>query len=217
MKLPFTVEQFLQVFTAFNTAIWPCQIAAYILGVVAIGASFSRSRTAQRIVCAILAAFWLFMGLFYHLVYFAPINKAAYLFGAAFVLQGALFAVTGTVRRKLFFLPRPDAYGIVGFLLILYAMLLYPLFGYAQGHVYPSSPVFGVAPCPTTIFTFGLMLLARPPVPIHLLAIPFLWSIVGFTAALKLGIREDIGLLVAGFCGSMLVVLRNRRWRAGGR
>lgn len=40
-------------------------------------------------------------------------------------------------------------------LLILYALIGYPAFGYFAGHHYPSVPVFGVAPCPTTIFTIG--------------------------------------------------------------
>jgi hypothetical protein len=73
------------------------------------------------------------------------------------------------------------------------------------------SPVFGVAPCPTTIFTFGLFLLTSGKMPKYLIAIPFIWSIIGFFAALNLGILEDIGLIIAGVSGTiMLVFFQNK-------
>jgi hypothetical protein len=91
-------------------------------------------------------------------------------------------------------------------------MLIYPVLGYLLGHGYPSSPCFGVAPCPTTIFTFGLLLWADRP-PRYLVLLPLIWSIIGFFAAISLGIREDIGLLVAGLAGSGLILFRGRRGR----
>ena len=56
--------------------------------------------------------------------------------------------------------------------------------------------MFGVAPCPTTICTFGLLLLAAGPVPLWLIAIPVIWAGIGSTAAILLAVREDLGLLV---------------------
>jgi hypothetical protein len=94
--------------------------------------------------------------------------------------------------------------------MIVYAMIIYPILGTLLGHGYPRSPSFGVAPCPTTIFTFGLLLLTSARVPKSLLVIPFLWSLLGFTAAFLLGVPEDIGLLVAGFLGVALLFWRDR-------
>jgi hypothetical protein len=85
-----------------------------------------------------------------------------------------------------------------GVIMILYAMVVYPLLGFLFGHSYPAAPVFGVAPCPTTIFTFGLFLCTVRTVPKSILIIPLIWSVIGFTAALHLGIYEDVGLLAAG-------------------
>jgi uncharacterized protein DUF6064 len=48
----------------------------------------------------------------------------------------------------------------------------------ATGHRYPEMPMFGVTPCPVTIFTFGLLLLTVRPVPRSLFVIPFVWSAV---------------------------------------
>lgn len=38
MNPPFTTGQFLNVFSAYNLAIWPAQITAYGLGVIAVAA-----------------------------------------------------------------------------------------------------------------------------------------------------------------------------------
>jgi hypothetical protein len=76
-------------------------------------------------------------------------------------------------------------------------MVVYSLIGVMAGHGWPRAPMFGVAPCPTTIFTFGVHMLATPSVPWWLVAIPVIWAVVGSTAAVLLGVPEDLGLLAA--------------------
>ena len=36
--LPFTREQFLGVFADYNTAVWPAQVVAYVLGLIVVAA-----------------------------------------------------------------------------------------------------------------------------------------------------------------------------------
>jgi hypothetical protein len=210
MDLPFTTEQFLNVFRDYNTAIWPIQIVAYVLGLGAIGLAVRRSSWSSRVIGLILAAFWLWMGTVYHLTFFRTINQAALLFGAFFLLQGLAFLVAG-VRDTLRFFFRSDLYGWIGGLFVVYALAIYPIIGAMLGHGYPQAPMFGVAPCPTTIFTFGLLLWTTGRVPGGLLVIPTLWALIGFSAALTLGIIEDTGLLVAGVTGTGFLLYRNRR------
>jgi hypothetical protein len=70
-------------------------------------------------------------------------------------------------------------------------------------------------PCPTTIFTLGLLLFAAPPVPRIAFLVPLLWAAVGSVAAVSLGVVEDFGLLAAGAVG--IVAFLKSRWdRAGG-
>jgi len=76
---------------------------------------------------------------------------------------------------------------------VLYALLVYPLLGWSLGHAYPTSPTFG-APCPTTIFFFGMTLLAIESVPVTVVLLPIVWAVIGTSAALQLGMREDFGL-----------------------
>jgi hypothetical protein len=208
--LPFTIDQFLGIFEQYNQAIWPIHIVAYLLGVAALALTVWRVRYADQIISVILAGFWVWMGVVYHLLYFSMINGAAIGFGALFVIQGIVWLIFGVIRPRLVFQFGMNSYAAVGIVLIVYAMLIYPLIGTLLGHGYPRSPSFGVAPCPTTIFTFGLLLLTSAKVPKSVLVIPAIWSLIGFMAALLLGIREDIGLLVASVLSVALLIWRDR-------
>lgn len=207
--LPFTTQQFLDVFRDYNTAIWPVQIIAYLLGIISIFLPNQNKPQYSKVIGALLAGFWLWNGFSYHILFFSEINKAAYLFGGLFVIQGFLFLYAGLIQADLQFHFRSNIYGAVGGLFILYAMIIYPILGDNLGHAYPNSPMFGVAPCPTTIFTFGMLLWSTKNIPLWLLIIPGLWSIISFTAAIKLGILEDTGLLIAGITGVAMLLYRN--------
>jgi hypothetical protein len=211
MDLPFTTDQFLGVFRAYNEAVWPTHIAAYVLGLGALVAAARGGRGTSAFVTAVLAAMWGWNGIAYHIGFFASINSAAYVFGALFLLQAGIFAYAGLVRRHLAFRLRRDRYGLTGAALVFYAIALYPLLGVTLGHGYPHNPAFGLAPCPTTIFTFGLLLWTDRPVPKSLLVIPTLWALVGVAAALTLGMVEDAGLLAAAFATVGLLLYRDRR------
>lgn len=89
--------------------------------------------------------------------------------------------------------------------LILFSLLVYPALGWVLGHRYPASPSFGL-PCPTTIFTIGLLMFAKAPVPWSVYVVPLLWAAVGSTAAVTLGVYQDLGLLVAGASALLLLV-----------
>jgi hypothetical protein len=211
MKIPFTVEQFFDIFGTYNTAIWPAQVVAYMFGIIALGLALRENKLSSRIISGILALFWIWMGVFYHIGYFSVINPAARIFGLFYVLQGVLFLLIGTILGRLSFRFNYRPLPIFGACFILYAMVIYPLLGLAFGHSYPRVPLFGVAPCPTTIFTFGILLWATKSVPAYLLVIPFLWSIVGMSAALNLRVPQDYGLVVAGVLGTTLIMVQNRK------
>jgi hypothetical protein len=210
MKLPFTIQQFFDVFASYNGTVFPAQIFFYLLALLALWFIIRGARYANIYTSAALAFLWLWMGIVYHLLFFSEINKAAYVFGPLFILQGLLFFYYGVVKHQLQYTFHTDLYTITGGLLIFYALILYPLLGYMAGHVYPSSPTFGL-PCPTTIFTLGLLLWTGTKLPKLLLIIPLLWSVIGFSAAFTLGVAEDTGLIVAGLATLVLVVVHRRR------
>jgi hypothetical protein len=216
MNIPFSIEQFLQVFQQYNQSVWPMQPVLVTLALLLLYATLRPRPVMNRLIAAVLALFWLWMGIVYHLVFFARINPAANYFGALFIVQALLFLYAGVVRQDLTFRFRADGFSLTGGLFILYALILYPLIGHLLGRDYPQSPTFG-APCPTTIFTFGILLWSEKKVPQYLVYIPILWGGIGFIAAATLGIREDFGLLVAAVvCGALIIYRGTKRAVAGG-
>ena len=208
--LPFTPDQFLAVFASYNDTIWPIQIGAYQLGGLAVALLFWRPQGADRVIAGILAAMWLWTGIAYHALFFSAINKAAYLFGALFVIQGSYLIHAGVYRGRIRFGLGTGPACWIGLALVAYAAVVYPLVGIATGHPYPAMPMFGVTPCPVTIFTFGLLLLATPPLSRWLLVIPFVWSLIGGSAAILLHVPQDWLLLASGFVTVRLIVFRDR-------
>ena len=214
--MPFTVDQFFEVFESYNIAIWPAQIAAYLLGIGAVILAFRGDGMKGRAATGILALFWIWMGVFYHIIHFSRINPAARVFGALFILQGLLFVIMGPVLGKIRFRFSGDWISVSGLIFILFSMAIYPLIGKLAGHSYPGVPVFGVAPCPVTIFTFGLMLWISRPVPVYNVLIPLIWSLIGTSAAFSLNVPQDYGLGIAGILGTVLLIIRNRRLKRQG-
>lgn len=214
-ELPFTVEEFFQVFAAYNQAVWPTPLVL-VLGAVGVLALLRWPPPwADRAIAGYLAVLWAWTGIAYHLLHFTAINGAAYVFAGLFVVQAVLFgwlAVAGTVTFDV----RLDARGVVGGFLVAYALLLYPVALQATGHGYPAMPTFG-APCPVVIFTFGMLLLTRGRVPGWLLVIPFAWGLVGASAVLALGVLPDAMLTVSALAATPMILRRNRASAGSGK
>ena len=77
----------------------------------------------------------------------------------------------------------------------------------ALGHEYPAVATFGL-PCPTTIFTLGLLWWVRGGNVRILVVIPLLWSAGGGSAGFALAVPQDLGLLIAGVVS--LILLKRR-------
>lgn len=210
------MEQFLDVFARYNVAVWPAQIVLYASAVFTIGLALQRKGDSGWIINSLMAVLWLWSGIVYQMVFFSRINQAAYLFGAFFIFQSLLFISAGVLKRKISFSFSGSSYGIIGLLFFIYALVIYPILSYKLGHRYPMTPTFGV-PCPIIIFTFGMFLWSKREVPLYMTIIPLLWSLLGLSAALSLGMKEDFGLVIAGVSGFFLIVLRKRRERAAAR
>ena len=210
MKIPFTIEQFLKVFKEFNLAVWPVQIILYIFALATIFFAIKRAKGSNKIVSVALSFFWLWMGIVYHLIFFTTINKAAYLFAIFFVLQGLLFFFLGFLKHKLLFNFQATLQGVTGIILIVFALIAYPILNFIFDHIYPYSPTFRL-PYPTVIFTLGLLQWTKAKNTLIILLIPLFWSFVGFFAAFSLKIYEDTGLVIAGIITIITAIVKNRK------
>ena len=203
MRLPFSVEQFFGLFGQYNEAVWPAQVMLTALAIAAVAlVVFPREGTGAP-AALILAFLWGWIAVAYHLIFFTRINPLAYLFAGVSLAGSFLFAWEGAVRRRLRFKRAGSPLGMLGGLLIVYALIVYPIWSVAAGHRYPDMPTFGL-PCPTTIFTVGMLAFAVSPYPRSVFVVPVLWCVVGLQAAFFLGVTQDLGLAGAGVIGLFL-------------
>jgi hypothetical protein len=206
VQVPFSEDQFFDVFQAYNSAFWPIALLAWVITLLLV-LELVRGHGRSRLISLFVALLWVWGGLAYHALLFTRINPAAWFFATLFVAQSLLFARFGMMTRRLCFEWEPDYRHRFGVFLISYS-LLYPALVVMSGHYPPRAPTFGI-PCPTTLLTVGLLFAATPPVPRWLLVIPMLWSIVGASAAFLFGMTPDLMLFVAGV--GLVVLFAARR------
>lgn len=213
--LPFTPEEFFGVFVQYNEGVWPMQWVLTAVAAAVLLLALCRAIWRDRVIALLLGVLWAWVAIAYHVLHFSRINPAAWLFAAAFLAQAALFAWWAISDRPLECSLRLDFRGGSSACVIAYALIVYPLLSARLGHRYPSTPTFGV-PCPTTIFTLGMLITARAGRTGILFIVPLLWSVIGGSAAFLLGVWQDLGLIVsasiaAAFLGTGWFVARFRR------
>ena len=125
------------------------------------------------------------------------------------MLEGVLLVLLGVVGGKVVFRPASGAGAWAGVGLLSFSLIVYPIWGYFLGQRFPAFPTFGL-PCPTTIFSIGVLMFAERAGIRVLLIVPVLWTFIGLVAAFSLGVTEDLSLLVAGVVG-MGAILRSTR------
>lgn len=210
--MPFTEEQFFEVFQHYNQAVWPAQLLLYGIAITALILAARRGTAHKRYVAALLAVLWAWMALAYHVAFFRQINPAAILFAAFFIAQAALFVWHGAIRQDVEISPKFSAWRVVGSVLIVYGLLLYPFAAIMIGQRYPAMPTFGL-PCPTTIFTLGILMWTRSA-PVILWIIPVLWALIATQVAIQFGVYEDFGLTLAAAIAIVFLFATRRTPRA---
>lgn len=196
MKAPFSTAQFLQVFVDYNENMYPMQVAFMLMGIVALYFMFARPGKVHFFIGGMLGLLWLWAGTVYHILFFSAINKAAYVFGILFVVQGMLIMYHTFATQRLKFGSVMGPEGSLARFFILFGLIIYPVIGYYI-HRSLSMVISAGLPCPTAILTFGFFMLADNRMPRYLFIIPALWSVLGLSAAINFHIYQDFMLIVA--------------------
>jgi Family of unknown function (DUF6064) len=202
-----TLNTFLAKFAHGNAEVWPMQLVWYACAVAMVGLAFCPSRRATQLICVLAAANIAWEGIVYFGIQRSDMHLA-WLWATVFVLEAFLVLVAGVVRRDLVIAPRRDVAAVLGAVGIVYALVAYPLMGPLSGHSLSTLPVFGLSPCATVIFYFGLLLWARPPAPPYLLPLLLAWSLNAAPGALATGIVVDVGMVVAGVAATGVLIWR---------
>jgi hypothetical protein len=209
--LSFSIEELLLVLESYNLDIWPLQIIAYVLILLVLFLLLKPTKYSVKIVLVVLSFFWLFTGVVFCFIYWAPSHIFGYIFGICCTVQGLLFLYS-LIRSDITIASPNKTNILIGMLFILYAIIGYQIFGYYLGHIYPKFFAVGLVPCPTTILTFGIFLIIRN-IPIKYYVIPLTISLGGFLAAYN-GIYEDVGLIITGILGTILLMRINVQSKA---
>lgn len=210
MTLPFSQDQFFAVMAAYNEAVWPAQWLMVALALAMVALVLRRPAQAGRPVAFGLALLWAWMAAAYHLAFFRSINPAAPLFAGLSLAAALVFLWSGGLRGGLQFRTGSSATARLGLVVIALALVGYPAAGHYLGHRYPATPTFGL-PCPTTLFTFGLLLMATPDLRKSMIIGPLAWALIGSTAAFALGVTQDLALIAVAVAGVYLLLRRTPR------
>ena len=208
--LSYSGEVYLSVLQAYNTAIWPAPIVALLFGLIALGLIFVAPAGGDRLVSALLAAAWFWVGAVYFQSHLASIDFAAPTLGWIFFLQSLLLVWRGLLAGNLTFGYHRDFASWIGLGLVVFALVVQPLVGWVAGDGWTSATIVGLAPGPTALFTLGLLLLASGRECLYLAVIPLLWLLVWGLAAWQLDIPADYALPLGALL-SLGFLLRARR------
>lgn len=204
-----TGEQLLEAVAAYNQAIWPMQIIGYVLAGITVFLAFKKPVWVSRINFAVLAFFWLWVALMYWIASAGPGFPIGYVFLLFFLIEGGLFLLQA-IKPKLAFGTYNQLHTIGGLTMILYTMFGYPLLAIFLDHPYPQASLIGLTPCPLTLYTFGLLLLTRSAIPVHVLIIPLFWTVSG-ALWISIGMWEDVGMVLGGIIAFVLILRRNKQ------
>ena len=210
MAIPFTVEQFYGVFSDYNNAVWPAQVVLLLLALAVVVLVLRPQQWSGVAVSAVLAFLWAWIAVAYHFTFFRRISPPAYAFAALSMAGAAVFVWQGVIQRRLTFGWLAGWRSAAGAALIVFALVAYPVWSAMAGHRYPATATFGL-PCPTTIFTIGVLAFARRCSPRGALVVPVLWCFVGAQAAFLLSVPPDLGLIAAAVVGICLFFTARRR------
>lgn len=206
----FTFKEFITVMADYNTTVWPFQIVIYFLTIIILGMFFLKIKHSNRILSSYFGMLWIWVGIVFNCLYFSEISPGAYIFAGLFIIQGFIFLYSGAIKGRIVFEINSKLKGFIGLFIVGYSLVGYPIIEYSLERGYPELLPFGLAPCPLTVFTLGMLLLLKNKIPLFIVSIPILYSL-GSIIPISVGIYEDIGLLIAGIILLGFIVLQRRK------
>ena len=198
-------EVFFNNVSTYNVSIFPMQIITLVLAVILTYLLFVRPST---IVNKLIKIYLSFTFVWFALMFpFEGVLKIG--FGLVHIVIAILFFIDIFTAKIEFKFPETSGKRYFMLFLIFSAFALYPLIEYMSGHIYPKVLLFGVAPCPTVLFSLALLIGAVPKVG-KLFFILLIFSAIssGLSAPIMLGVWADLLLLVSGIYG-LIILIKN--------
>jgi hypothetical protein len=177
--LMFSPRTYWRLVELYQRDLWPVQLLTLGSGLALLWLAAGRRPAARRVICAVLAMAWLWVGWAFHWQRYATINWAARYFAVAFAIEATALIALGVLRAGHRGPTQRDGVERVGLLLAAFGVLAYPLAGFLAGRPLAQAEVFGLMPEPTALATVGLLLAAGPSQRGWLILIPMLSLAIG--------------------------------------
>lgn len=209
MKIPFTTEQFFEIIEKYNLAVFPAQLIVILFGILSVILLQSKKESKNKLIGGFLGILWIWIGIAYHFAFFTEINKAAYVFGGLFVLQGLFFLIETFFRKKLEFEFNGNFMGYIAYFFLIFGIIIYPILLFYLENSLETTITLGL-PCPSTILTFGFLMFTSSKLSKYLLIIPALWTIVGTSAAINFGVYPDYLMPISALIAIIYLIVRKK-------
>lgn len=190
--LLFSPRTYYRLIERHNLALWPAHLLGLALAATIAGLLRHPGRGSGRVIAAVLAALWTWIGWTFVAVRYATINWAAPWLAALFAAEVLLLTWIGVARGMLRFGWRRQVRGLIGGAVFAGSVVVYPALAPAFGRGWTQSELFGMAPDPTVLGTLGLLLMAEGTTRTRLgvLAAPLLWCLLSGATLLAMGSPE---------------------------
>ncbi|MBA7612668.1 hypothetical protein ES703_19904 [subsurface metagenome] len=199
---------------AYNNAIFPMQIIIMAVAVALTYFLFAKpGPKTNKMMKAYLVFTFAWNGIIFFLI-FGKELPGTFLGAPLCILVAILFAWDISANKTQFTFPNINWQRYLMMFWILLAFL-YPLIGLAFGHYYPNTCIFGVMPCPTTVFALALLASAIPKVDKKVYILLLLWALPAFGKCLgALDLYEDCVVFWIGIYALFMLI---KNWKVIGK
>ena len=205
-------EVFFNNVSTYNVSIFPMQIVTLVVAIILTYLLFVRPSTIVNKLIKIYLSFT-----FVWFVFMFPFEGVYKIgFGLVHIVIAILFFIDIFTAKTEFKFPETSGKRYFMLFFIFSAFALYPLIEYMSGHIYPKVLLFGVAPCPTVLFSLALLIGAVPKVgKIIFILLIFAAISSGLSAPILLGVWADLFLLLVLGIYGLIILIKN--WKLIGK
>ena len=175
--LLFSPRTYYRLIERYNAEFWPLHLVGVAAGISVLVLRRRSAPMGTRVVCAVLAVAWAWVGWAFLWRRYATINWAAVYFAWGFAAEAALLAAVAARPDRLRLSERQGPAAWIGTALLV-LVLIYPLMAPLAGRPLSQSESFGMLPDPTAIATLGLLVPARGSALAALMVIPITWCLI---------------------------------------
>lgn len=172
----FTESAYYRQFELYNEAVWPLHIIAVIFVLAITYVLWRRPAWGGRLTAFILVTSWLWVAWAYLYERFSQLHVVADWYALAFVLQAVLLSWYGLIKNRFDSTACCRTRQITSAILLLVAMLVYPLLAVLNSRPWMQFEMFGLAPDPTVLATLAIVLFHRGPMLLYV--VPLAWLLV---------------------------------------